>query len=236
MSKKNKAPKKEYIPDGMKREDYADAAFRKKVTIIMGSLLLVFIVAVVGVLVGAWAKTEKHNKEFEAKEQAFLAEKETALTALKKIDSEGGTFEDKAQVKITLNDDNFSDWITALDDSYQLKAEDEGYAAFKGATIELEGVFHIKELKGGNVFYWVYRLHSHDGEDSDHEHNVEGEVATNEMIPIEVIFLDENAELPKEGDWVKVTGVVGPDSTHNLSAVRNAVVTVMDEHGEAHVE
>ncbi len=236
MSKKNKAPKKEYIPDGMKREDYADAAFRKKVTIIMGSLLLVFIVAVVGVLVGAWAKTEKHNKEFEAKEQAFLSAKETALAALKKIDSEGGTFEDKSQVKITVTDDDFSYWITALDDSYQLKSEDEGYAAFKGATIELEGLFHIKELKGNNVQYWVYRLHSHDGEHEEHDHEIDSEVSSNEMIPIEVIFLDENAELPKEGDWVKVTGVVGPDSTHNLSGVRNAVVTVMDKHGEAHVE
>lgn len=237
MAKKNKAPKKEYIPEGMERKDYADAAFRKKVTIIMGSLLLVFIVAVVGVLVGAWAKTEQHNKEFEAKEQAFKAECESTLAALKKIDDEGGTFEDRAQVKITLTDDTFSNWVTTLDDSYQLASEDEGYAAYKGATIELEGVFHIKELQGGNVLYWVYRLHSHDGEEHDHEHDVDSaEVSTNEMVPIEVIFLDEDAPLPAEGDWVKVTGVVGPDSSKNLSGVRNAVLTVMDEHGETYVE
>ena len=235
MSKKNK-PQKEYIPEGMKREDYADAAFRKKVTIIMGSVLLVFVVAVVGVLVNAWVKTEQHNKDFEAKEQAFKAECEATLSALKKIDADGGKFEDRAQVKISLTDETFSSWITTLDDSYQLDAEDEGYAAYKGATIELEGIFHIKELKGGNVLYWVYRLHNHDGEDGAHEHDVEGEVSTNEMVPIEVIFLDENAELPKEGDWVKVTGVVGPDSSKNLSGVRDAVVTVLDEHGESHVE
>ena len=236
MSKKNKAPKKEYIPEGMKREDYADAAFRKKVTVIMACVLLVFIVAVVAVLGGAWAKTEQHNKEFEAIEQAFLAEKEDVLAALKKIDSEGGTFEDKSKVKITFTDDTFSYWIATLDGSYQLNSEDESYAAFKGASVELEGLFRIREFTGGQVQYWVYRYHSHDDEDIAHEHDVDQEFSTKEMIPIEVIFLDENAELPKEGDWVKVTGVVGPDSTHNLSAVRNAVVTVMDEHGEAHVE
>ena len=34
MAKKKKAPEQEIIPEGMSRKDYADAAFRKKVTII----------------------------------------------------------------------------------------------------------------------------------------------------------------------------------------------------------
>ena len=66
--------KEEKIPAGMKAEDYADAAFRKKVTIIMGSILLVFIIGVVAVLVGAKVKTDNHNKEFERIENEFLAD------------------------------------------------------------------------------------------------------------------------------------------------------------------
>ena len=42
--------KEEKIPAGMRAEDYADAAFRKKVTIIMGSILLVFIIGVIAVV------------------------------------------------------------------------------------------------------------------------------------------------------------------------------------------
>ena len=58
---KKSAPQKEYIPEGMSRKDYADAAFKKKVTIIMGCILLAFVVGVVAILVGAWADTQQHN-------------------------------------------------------------------------------------------------------------------------------------------------------------------------------
>ena len=34
MAKNKKVPKEEIIPEGMSKKDYADAAFRKKVTII----------------------------------------------------------------------------------------------------------------------------------------------------------------------------------------------------------
>lgn len=233
MAKEKKVSVEENIPAGMKKEDYADAAFRKKVTIIMCSILLVFVIGVVAVLVNVWLETEQHNKEFEAKEQAFLAEKDAVLAQLEKIDAEGGSFEDKAQVKIQLTDDNFSDWIATLDATYQLSEDDEGYAAYKGATIELEGLFTTREFAGGAIQYWVYRYHSHDGDEHEHDHT--DEASSDELIPIEVIFLDENASIPEDGAWVKVTGVVGPDSTKNLSAVRNAVVTVMDESGEAHI-
>ncbi len=231
--KKVKAPVREQIPDGMRKEDYADAAFRKKVTIIMGSILLVFIIGVIAVLVGAWVKTEQHNREFEAMEQAFIAEKDSVLQQLQNIDANGGTFEDRAAVKITLTDDNFSDWIALLDSTYALEKDDPGYAAYKGATIELEGLFITRDFSG-NTEYWVYRLHSH-GDHADHDHEGEGEESSCERIPIEVIFLDTKAEIPEDGAWVKVTGVVGPNSLKNLSGVRNAVVTVMEESGEAHI-
>ena len=230
--KVKKPPIEEIIPEGMSKENYADAAFRKKVTIIMCSILLVFVIGVVGVLVKTWVDTEKHNQEFEAKEQAFIAEKEAVLAQLQEIDANGGTFEDRAAVKITLTDENFSDWIAVLDSTYQAEADDPNYAAYKGATIEVEGLFVTRDFSGIKE-YWVYRLHSHDG------HNHSGEEADEsdcEQIPIEVIFLDSNAEIPADGTWVKATGVVGPSSTKTLSAIRNAVVTVMDEPGEAHVE
>ena len=42
---------KERVPAGMDPKDYADAAFRKKVTIIMGSILLTFIIGLVVFLI-----------------------------------------------------------------------------------------------------------------------------------------------------------------------------------------
>ncbi len=224
------------IPEGVKKEDYADAAFKKRVTVIMSSVLVVFFVAVIAVLVGAWVSTEQHNKEFEKQEQVFNSEKDAVLEALEAIDAKGGEFEDRAQVTIKVTDENFSDWVATLDATYQLPKEDDGYAAFKGATIELEGMFYTRKFDVGAIQYWVYRYHSHDDQHEAHEHDHEGEIAVSEMIPIEVIFLDEDAAIPHDGEWVKVTGVVGPDSTKNLSAVRNAVVTVAQEHGNAHVE
>ncbi len=232
--KVKKAPIEESIPEGMSKENYADAAFRKKVTIIMCSILLVFVIGVVGVLVKTWIDTEKHNQEFEAREQAFVAEKDAVLAQLKDIDAKGGTFEDRAAVKITLTDENFSDWIALLDSTYRVEENDPSYAAFKGATIEVEGLFITREFSA-KTEYWVYRLHSHDGAAHDHSHE-EIDESTCEQIPIEVIFLDSEAEIPADGAWVKVTGVVGPSAFKTLSAVRNAVVTVMDEPGEAHIE
>lgn len=225
MAKKNK-PAKEYIPEGMSRKDYADDSYKKKVTVVMGCILLVFVVGVIGVLVNAWVQTEKHNKEFEAREQAFLAEKETVLAQL----ATAKTDEEKAKVKIVLTDDNFSDWIATLDASYQLGAGEEGYAAFDGASIKLQGMFVTKEFVDGKIVqYWVQRYHSH--EEKEHEDHTD-----HETVPIEVIFADKDFPVPTDNTWVDVTGVVSVDSTNNLSAVRNAVITVMDEPGEAHID
>lgn len=234
MAKEKKVYVEEKIPAGMKKEDYADAAFRKKVTIIMCSILLVFVIGVVGVLVKAWVDTEKHNKEFEAKEQAFIAEKDDVLARLKEIDTNGGTFEDRAAVKITLTEDNFSDWIALLDSTYQVEETDPNYAAYKGASIEVEGLFITRDFSG-NKEYWVYRLHSHESHDGHDHSSGDLDESTCEKIPIEVIFLDSKAEIPADGAWVKVTGVVGPSTLKNLSAVRNAEVTVMDKQGDAHL-
>ena len=199
----------------------------------MGVILLVFIVGVVAIIGNSWAQTEKHNQEFEAMEQAFKEEKESVLAQLAEIDANGGSFEDRAAVKISITDETFYDWIAALDASYNKTPDSEGYAEFKGATIELEGLFYTKKFENGPTQYWVFRYHNHG--DATHEH-VEGDLETScEMIPIEVIYLDKDAQIPADGSWVSVTGVVGPDSTKNLSAVRNAVVTVEEESGSTHI-
>ncbi len=227
MAKKKKTPPKEYIPAGMSKKDYADAAFRKKVTIIMGSILMVFIVGVIGVLINAWFQTEKHNKEFEARQQEFIAESDAISAQLKAAK----TAEDKAAVQIIIDDDNFSEWISVLDNSYKLNKSDEGYAAFEGASVKLQGVFVTKKFGEDDKYtqYWVQRYHSHGEEDhEDHQHD--------EAIPIEVIFDEIKYTVPEDDTWVEVTGIVGIDSTKNLSAVRNAVVTVMDESGNAHID
>ncbi len=244
MTKKDKKPepKKEYIPEGMKREDYADAAFRKKVTIIMGSILLVFVIGVVGVLGYTWWETEQHNKAFEIAEAAFKAETEAVVNALDEIEKKSDNFDDKAQVEIQLTDDNFSDWIAALDSSYQVAKDSEEYARFGGASIHLQGMFLKKEYDGGVVQYWVCRKHSHDEasahahEDVDTSGKNDAHLDSAEIVPIEVIFLDPEQKIPEDGTWVDVKGVVGLDSTKNLSAVRYAEIQIMDEAGTEYVK
>ncbi len=241
--KKTKAPKKEYIPEGMKREDYADAAFRKKVTIIMGCILLVFVIGVVGVLGYTWWKTEQYNKNFEEAEARFIAEKDAVLKALDEIEAKSDNFDDKAQVKIELTDENFSDWVSALDATYNTTEDDPAYAQFGGASIKLQGKFITREFNITKE-YWVYRDHDHDADifgthdhaQEDEAEHTDGEVNIAEIVPIEVIFLDSDQEIPEDGTWVEVTGVVGPSSTKSLSAVRYAEIKVIDEPAHEHAE
>lgn len=237
--------KEEKIPAGMKAEDYADAAFRKKVTIIMGSILLVFIIGVVVVLLGAKLKTDNHNKEFERIESEFLAESQEIKKQLADIEAKGGKFEDKAVVEINVTDENYSYWIQALDASYQLDEGDPDYGCYRGATINLRGQFVTRVFVGDNVNYWIYRTHD------DHEHAHDQEVSTVPVSgeetteskdtkipledlgdPIEIFFADKNAEIPADGTWVQVKGVVGVDSYKSLSAIHDAVVTEIEAPAE----
>lgn len=234
MAKKKKSYKEEIIPEGMKKSDYADAAFKKKVTIINICILSAFVIGVIAVIVAGWYNTKLEDERFEQIEQAFFEERDSVAAALEKIEKDGGSHDDKSQVKIEVTDDTFSYWIKTLDDSYQTQDKD-AYAAFGGAEIHLQGMFYTRKFEGGAIQYWVYRKQSHDGhEHSDHEHE-EGEVNISEMIPIEVIF-DEDVEIPEDGTWVDVKGVVGPDSTKNLSGIRYAEMTIMDEPGQEVVE
>ncbi len=235
MAKNKKAPKEEIIPEGMKKSDYADAAFRKKVTIINLCILAVFIIGIIAVIVAGWYNTKLENERFEQIEQAFFEERDSVKAALEKIEKDGGSHEDKSQVKIDVTDDTFYYWISTLDNSYQTNDEDE-YAAFGGAEIHLQGMFITREFSGGAIQYWVYRQHSHDGQEHnhDHEHEEDGSLPS-DMIPIEVIFQEE-IDVPADGTWVDVKGIVGPDSTKNLSGIRYAEMTIMDEPGNEYVE
>ena len=235
MAKNKKAPKEEIIPEGMKKSDYADAAFRKKVTTIFLCILGVFIVGLVAVIVAGWYNTKLEDERFEQIEQAFFEERDSVKAALEKVEKDGGSHDDKSKVKIEVTDDTFYYWISTLDNSYQTEDE-EAYAAFGGAEIHLQGMFITREFAGGAVQYWVYRQHSHDGQEHnhDHEHEEEGSLPA-DIIPIEVIF-DDDVEIPEDGTWVDVKGIVGPDSTKNLSGIRYAEMTIMDEPGNAYVE
>lgn len=238
MAKNKKAPKQEIIPEGMKKSDYADAAFRKKVTTIFLCILAVFIVGVVAVIIAGWYNTKLEDERFEQIEQAFFEERDSVKAALEKVEKDGGSHDDKSQVKIEVNDDNFYYWISELDASYQADNDSEEYAAFGGAEIHLQGMFFTKEFEGGAVQYWVYRNHAHDGHEHNHNHDSEegSEITvTAEMLPIEVIF-DEDVEIPENGTWVDVKGIVGPDSTKSLSGIRYAKMTLMDEPGNEYVE
>ena len=235
MAKNKKTPKEEIIPEGMKKSDYADAAFRKKVTIINLCIVAVFTIGIIAVIVAGWYNTKLENERFEQIEAAFLEERADVLEQLEKIEKDGGSHDDKSKVKIEVTDDTYYYWIANLDASYQTQ-DDEQYAAFGGAEIHLQGMFYTKKFDGGAIQYWVYRNHSHDGEGHNHDHEHEkGEGASAEMIPIEVIF-DEDVEIPEDGTWVDVKGIVGPDSTKNLSGIRYAKMTIMDEPGNEYVE
>ncbi len=246
MAKNNKEKKikkevVEHIPEGMSKKDYADAAFRKKVTIINGCLLLVFVIAIVAVIFVGWYNTKQEDEHFQEVKNAFIAERDDVAARLAEIEASGGEFEDKAAVEITFTDDTFSYWIEALDDSYQADYEDEGYGIYAGATVRLEGMFLTRNYSTGHIQYWVYRKHDHTGTaDHDHKHedDTDGEteqVDIGEIIPIEVI-LEDGEEIPADGTWVSVVGVVGPDSTKGLSAVRSAKLTLMDAPGTEYVE
>ncbi|MBS7360306.1 MAG: hypothetical protein KIG53_06855, partial [Oscillospiraceae bacterium] len=233
---KDKKTKNEVIPEGMEEKDYADAAFRKKVTIINGVVLLAFLVGIVSIVLFGWADNKRKNEEFFEIKAAYEEERDNVLAELQEIDNKGGTFEDKRSVKIEVTDDTFSYWLSDLDKSYQGDRDTEDYGKFGGAEIHIQGIFVTREYAGGNQ-YWVYRLHSHgEGENhgAAHNHSDEGDEdalinghSIDEILPFEVVLAD-GEEVPKDGQWVDVVGVVGPDSTKNLSGIRSAVVTVMD--------
>ena len=46
----------------------------------------------------------------------------------------------------------------------------------------------------------------------------------------------KDVEIPEDGTWVDIVGIVGPDSTKNLSGIRYAEMTLMDEPGNEYVE
>ena len=240
MAKNKKAPKEEIIPEGMKKSDYADAAFRKKVTTIFLCILGIFIVGLVAVIVAGWYNTKIEDEMFLQAQEAYYAERDSVKAKLEKIEADGGSHEDKSKVKIEVTDETFYNWIVDLDESYQADRDSEDYAAFGGAEIHLQGMFYTKKFDNGEVQYWVYRKYSHEG----HDHHEHEEVEENqndtaaliaEMVPIEVIF-DEDVEIPEDGTWVDVKGIVGPDSTKNLSGIRYAKMTLMDEPGQEYVE
>ena len=140
------------------------------------------------------------------------------------------------KIKINVTDETFYDWIMLLDDTYQAARDADIYGAFGGAEIHLQGMFYTRKFDSGDVQYWVYRNHSHEGhKHASEEESEEKTINVAEMVPIEIIF-DEEVEIPKDGTWVDVTGIVGPDSTKNLSAIREAKMTLMDEAGQEYVE
>ncbi len=241
MAKKAKEQTKEIIPEGMSKKDYADKAFRKKVTIINSCILLAFIIGVVAVIGVGWYNTNQEEKRIEAIESAYKAERDAVIKKLQEIEMNGGSHEDKKAVKIEVTDENFNYWLADLDASYQAFPEDDIYAQFGGAEIHLQGMFVTREYSV-QTQYWVYRNHTHGEKGHDHEHDHEidegesNEPNIAEMIPIEVIFADKDTPIPEDGTWVDVRGVVGPDSTKGLSAVREAVITIMDEPGQEYIE
>ena len=224
--------KKERIPAGMDPKDYADAAFKKKVTIIMGSILLAFIIGLVVFLL-----ITKDKYDFDGQRDEIRAELAAA----------GDDEAKRGEVKIELNEENHNYWITTLNASYQLPLEDPEFGYYTGATITLEGQFVKRVYSEKYIEYWVYRTHDdhdHAGEDAhDHEETTlgMGETTTENLdtkIPLAelndpiLIVLDDDAEIPEDGTWVRITGTLGPDANYSLPAVYDVEMTVIENPEE----
>ncbi len=199
--------------DKSKKSDIADAAFKKKVTIINGCILLAFIVGLVAFL-GYTMSQEKSYPE------RFQAEIDSAIEAAKAADS------DKSVIDINITDETYIDWIMALSYSYgqnyhthdgdgeivehEVDEAKYPYACFEGNTVKLKGVFKIVPIGTDSEEYWVYRKYL----------DVNGGENT---ISIEVQF---DGEEFKEGDWVEVVGTVS--SENGFSCIKDATVTLLD--------
>lgn len=193
---KNKAkkPQKE-----IKKSDIADAAFKKKVTIINGCILLVFTIGLISFLVYSWAKTQSYPERFKAEVEAA---KQAALV----------TDSDKSVIDIEVTDETFIDWSLEIFHSYH-QHEDEhdkaDYACFEGNTIHIQGVFEIVPM-GNKEQYLIYRKYI----------DVEG---GENKVSTEVIF---EGDVPENGAWVDVVGIVS--SNNGLSCIKDAKITVLD--------
>ncbi len=221
---------KERIPDGMDPKDYADAAFRKKVTIIMGSVLLAFIIGLVIFLIVTKVQYDFDKQRDDIKQA--LAEA-------------GDDAEERAKVKIEVTDKSYNYWISTLNMSYQVDEGNPDYACFEGATITLQGQFVTRVFSGEYVQYWVYRTHEdhvhQEAENHDHDHEEEtlgmGETTTENKdtkIPLNTIndpieiYFDGDVEIPEDGTWVEVTGIIGPDTSASLPVIHHAKIKVIE--------
>ncbi len=201
---KNKKKKPQPQQKEIKKSDIADVAFKKKVTIINGCILLAFIIGLVSFLVYSWAQAESYPERFKA-------EVEAAKQAAKVTDS------DKSVIDIEVTDETFIDWSLEIFHSYH-QHEDEhdkaDYACFEGNTIHIQGVFEIVPV-GNNEIYQIYRKYI---DVDDNENKVSTEIVFEDGIP--------EKDIPQNGDWVDVVGIVS--SKNGLSCIKDAKVTILN--------
>jgi len=196
---KNKKKKPQPQQKEIKKSDIADDAFKKKVTIINGCILLVFIIGLVSFLVYSWAKNESYPERFAAEVEAA---KQAALV----------TDSDKSVIDIEVTDEMFIDWSEIIFHSYLPHGEysEIKHGCFEGNTIHMQGVFEIVQLSGGKQQYLIYRKYI----DVDGNEN---------KVPTEIIF---EGDIPENGAWIDVVGIVS--SNNGLSCIKDAKVTVLD--------
>ena len=225
---------KERIPVGMDPKDYADAAFKKKVTIIMASILLAFVIGLVVFLIVSKVQYDFEGQRDKIREQLAAA---------------GDDESARAKVTIELNDENHNFWITTLTQNYQLPLDDPEFGYYSGATIILEGQFVKRVYSGEYIEYWVYRTHDdHAHAEDDHKHEESttlgmGQAATesldtkiplSEMNDVILVVLPEGAEIPEDGTWVHVEGILGPDANYSLPAVYEVEMTIIENPEDKH--
>ncbi len=218
--KKKKKVSTQEEAQAKKKSNVADAAFKKKVTIINGCILLAFIIGVGCFIFFSWYGNESYNNKFEA-------EKAAAKEAAQIKDSDADV------IDIELTDKNYYDWIVEIDSSY-MEEKAANYKSYDGDTIHLQAMIREKKFEGGNVEYWLYRyyylddgkVHSHSEEESVDEATYRHEIT---------VRVEFDGEAPADGTWVDVVGTVSK-AKYNLSSIKNAKLTVMDKPGNEYVD
>lgn len=201
-----------------KKSKVADDSFKKKTSIIFGLLLVAFVAAVVVVLISAWYNGN-HRIDVFTKDTNRVA----AISMEERLDT--------SSVEIELDENNFFNWVTELDLSYQAGGHDWNRERYDGSTIHFQGVFMTKEY-GKKKVYMVNRQYF-DDTFTNGETDSDGEAVTDDSayyheIGLPVVF---DGDIPEEGAWVDVVGTVSADWTKTLAGVKNASVTVLETEG-----
>ena len=214
-----------------KKSNYADENYKKRSTIILGVILLVFILGVALFLLNAWRNGVHVTDVFEKNRKAAIeTPKEERL--------------DTSSIEIEVTDNDFYYWTTELDNSYRISEDDEGYAAYDGCTIHIQGYVEKKGAEG-HEFYWLCRKMVADtsvittnpvhgsGTTTTAVSETSGGASTTEEVKYVTlaITVESKTPMPEDGTWIDAVGTVSVDN-FGFAGIKDAKITVLPKEGK----